>query len=82
MTQHQIKYLGPVQHTRSISVTEAKAAGFVLAEKLQWDAEHRHAVLVDNLDPTALEFFENDPDFKVTEAGAEDAAPEKPAKSR
>jgi hypothetical protein len=78
---HQLKYLGPEQHTRSISVSEAKAGGFVLHEKLQWDAANRHSVLVDNLDPTALEFFESDPDFKVTEA-SDVADPEKPAKSR
>lgn len=76
MTQHQLKYTGPTQHTRTISVKEAKGAGFVLAEDLRWGLDNRHTVLVDDLDSTALDYFKGDSDFKVTEIEATAAEPE------
>jgi hypothetical protein len=71
---HQIKYLGPTQHTRQISRADAKTAGFVLAEDLEWSLANRHSLILDDLDETALEYFAGDPDFRVKEVASEDEA--------
>lgn len=73
MTKHQIKYTGPTQHTRIISAKDAEAAGFVLPEKeMEWGLQNRHTLVVENLDESALEYFQSDPDFRVKEIGADE----------
>lgn len=76
MTTHQLKFLGPAVVTRSISVKEAKAGGFVLAEDLEWSLANRHTLLVDDLDDTAVEYFQGDDEFRVKEIGKGEAAEE------
>jgi hypothetical protein len=72
MSKHQIKYTGPSQHTRIITAKEAEGAGFVLPGDLTWGLETRHSLILEDLDETALEYFQSDPDFRVKEISSGD----------
>ena len=70
---HQIKYTGPTQHTRIITKKDAEGAGFILEDNLSWSLSNRHSVIAD-LDETAVEYFQSDPDFRLKEISSEDEA--------
>jgi hypothetical protein len=74
-SKHQIKYVaeGREQTTRIISVADAEAAGFVLTEDLVWKKGTPQAILVDDLDQTAVDYFKGDPDFRIKDIGADEA---------
>lgn len=72
---HQVKYLGPTEHTREITKAQAKNAGFILASDLQWTLASRHTLILDDLDETAVEFFNESDEFRVKEVSDDEDAP-------
>lgn len=72
MTTHQVKYTGPTQHTRILTAADGKNIGVIFPkEDMVWSLDNHHTLLLDDLDETAVEFFEakdgDGGDFKVRE---------------
>ncbi len=86
MSKHQVRYTGPTQHTRVLTKEDGKKIGVIFPEDaMVWSLDNHHTLILDDLDETAVEWFEGKDvdaaDFRIKElqvAQGEEAPVAKP----
>src|SRR5215207_3151344 len=73
MSKHVVQFTHPNRelYVRELLKREEAKKGLFLPEDLRWSKDNGHTLVLDDLDQSAIDFFENDPEFSIRDAPAE-----------
>jgi hypothetical protein len=73
MSKHVVVFTHPNAQLmeRHLYKREEEKKGLFLPGDLKWTRENGHTLVLDDLDESAVKYFEGDPDFSIRDAPAE-----------